>query len=121
MSFFPKFQIKKSLNNQFYWVLYASNVEPILTSSEQYTTKQNCQLSIASSKVCIADSNFLKRTALNGQYYFLQVANNGEALGKSEMYNTSQSRDNGIVSVRRNAPIANVEDTTNSSTFKSLF
>lgn len=114
MILFPKYQIKKSLNNQFYWVLYASNAEPILTSSEQYTTKQNCQYSISSSKVCVFDSNFIKRTALNGQYYFLQVANNGQALGKSEMYNSTQSRDNGIASVKRNAPVANVEDTTNS-------
>lgn len=115
---YPKYQIKRSLNNQFYWVLFASNAEPILTSSEQYTTKQNCQLSIASSRVCIADSNFSKRTALNGQYYFLQVARNGEALGKSEMYNTSQGRDNGIASVKKNAPIANVEDTTILSSIK---
>ena len=109
---FPKYQIKKSINNQFYWVLYASNVEPILTSSEQYNAKQGCQTSIASSKKNVADSNFKRLRATNGQYYFLQIAGNYEELGKSEMYQTSQDCENGIASVKRNAPIANIEDTT---------
>jgi len=33
-------------------------------------------------------------------------------LVKSEMYQTAQGCENGIASVKRNAPIANIEDTT---------
>lgn len=73
---YPKYQIKKSVNSQFYWVLFASNVEPILTSSEQYVSKQGCQTSIASSKKNVADGNFKRLKATSGQYYFLQVAGN---------------------------------------------
>lgn len=109
---FPKYQIKKSVNNQFYWVLYASNVEPILTSSEQYVSKQGCQTSIASSKKNVADTNFKRLRATNEQYYFLQIAGNYEELGKSETYRTSQGCETGIASVKKNAPIANIEDTT---------
>jgi len=109
---YPKYQIKKSVNNQYYWVLSASNVEPILTSSEQYVSKQGCQTSIASSKKNVADVNFKRLRSTNTQYYFLQIAGNYEELGKSEMYQTSQGCENGISSVKRNAPIANIEDTT---------
>jgi len=112
MGNFPKYQIKKSINNQFYWVLYAVNGKIILPSSEQYISKQGCQNGIASSKRSVADSNFKRLTAQNGQYYFLQRANNHEPLGRSEMYESSYARDNGIDAVKRDAPIATVEDTT---------
>ena len=109
---YPKYQIKKSINNQFYWVLWAVNGKIILTSSEQYTTKQNCQLSIASSKKNVADSNFKRLRAQSRQYYFLQVASNYEELGKSEMYESAPACENGIAAVKRDAPIAAIEDLT---------
>jgi uncharacterized protein YegP (UPF0339 family) len=107
-----KYQIKKSVNGQFYWTLKAANGEQILRSSETYTSKYNCNASISTSKKCIADGNFQKKIALNGQYFFVQVANNYEPIGMSEMYNSAQSRDGGIESVKRNAPIAPIEDLT---------
>ena len=108
----PKYVIKKSTNGQFYWVLNAVNGEPILKSSETYVSKQGCQTSIASSKVTVADGNFKRLISLNRQYYFNQVAGNGLILGISEMYNTSAACENGIAAVKRDAPKANVEDTT---------
>ena len=109
---YPKYQIKKSVNNQYYWVLWAVNGRVILTSSEQYTTKQSCQLSIASSKRNIADWNFKRMRAISLQYYFLQIAGNFEELGKSEMYESAQACEGGIAAVKRDAPIANIEDLT---------
>ena len=50
--------------------------------------------------------------ASSNQYYFLQRAVNNEDLGKSEMYESSQACENGIVAVKRDAPIANIEDLT---------
>ena len=54
----------------------------------------------------------MRKTSSNWQYYFTQVANNSEIIGTSEMYTTSQGRDNGIAAVKRDAPIAEIEDLT---------
>lgn len=70
-----KYQIKRTSNNQFRWILLASNGENLLTS-ESYTTKQSCLDGVASSKGCVADKNFDKKTSTAGQPYFNQIANN---------------------------------------------
>lgn len=106
-----KYQITRTSNGQFRWVLRASNGEKLLTS-ETYTTKQNCLNGVASSKVSVSDNNFSKLTSFSGQPYFNQIANNYQVLGTSEMYTTTTARDNGIDSVKRNAPTANIEDLT---------
>lgn len=106
-----KYKIKNSTNSQTFWVLIASNGEPIL-KSEMYNSKQGAMVGIYSSKNNVADTNFDKRTATNGQYYFNQVASNGEIIGTSETYTTAQARDNGIAAVKREAPVATIEDAT---------
>ena len=107
---YPKFVIRKSTNSQFYFNLHAVNKEIILTS-EMYTTKQNCEKGIASVKTHAPyDKYYNKKTAVNGQQFFTLVASNGEDIGKSEMYNSSQARDNGIEAVKRDAPKAETED-----------
>lgn len=112
MVYAPKFQIKKSSNSQYFWVLIASNYEPIL-KSEMYESKQGCQNGIASSKLSVADSNFKRLRATNYQYYFNQVANNNwKVLGTSEMYDSSQACENGIAAVKKDAPVASIEDLT---------
>lgn len=104
-----KYQIKRTSNGQFRWTLKASNGEIIITS-EAYTTKQNCINGINSSKICVSESNFQRKTSISGQPYFNQIANNYQVLGTSEMYSSSSGRDNGIDSVKRNAPSADIED-----------
>jgi|SRR5690554_158398 len=104
-----KYQIKKTINNQYRWVLKATNGETLITS-ETYTTKQNCLNGIASSKVSVSDKNFERKSSISGQPYFNQVANNYQVLGTSEMYSSIAARDNGIESVKRNAPTATIED-----------
>lgn len=107
---YPKYQIKWSSNRQYYWVLRSVNAEVLLTS-ETYVSKQGCKDGIAASKVCTGDNNFRRYTASNGyQYYFTQIAANGQVLGTSEMYNSVQARENGIAAVKRDAPKAGVED-----------
>lgn len=108
----PKFQIKESNNNQFHFNLHALNGQVIL-SSEMYTTKQGCKGGIESvKKNAPTDDQYDRKEAKNGQFYFNLKATNGEIIGKSEMYTTKASRDNGIESVKKNAPIAGIEDTT---------
>ena len=105
-----KFTIRRSTDNQFYFVLKADNGEIILTS-ERYTTNQSCRIGIASVKTNAPyDSRYDRHMSSNGQYYFNLKAANGEIIGTSEMYTSAAGRDNGIESVKRNAPTASIED-----------
>jgi uncharacterized protein YegP (UPF0339 family) len=109
-----KFEISQSAaNSNFYFNLKATNGETILVS-EGYTTKANCKNGISSVKTnSPTDSNYDRLPANNGQYYFnLKSAHNGQVIGTSEMYVSTQGRDNGIESVKRNAPTADVVDLT---------
>lgn len=110
----PKFQLSKDNAGEFRFLLIAVNGEPILRSSEGYTTKQNCQKAIASVKVNARDDDRYDRktTKADNQYYFILNARNSEELGISEMYESKQNRDNGIEAVKRDAPIAPTEDLT---------
>lgn len=109
----PKFQIYADKKGEYRFRLNSKNGYTILHSSEGYTTKQSCQNGIAAVKANSPyDSRYQKKIALNGQYYFVLTAANGEALGMSEMYTTSYARDNGIEAVKRDAPGAPIEDLT---------
>lgn len=58
------------------------------------------------------EARFERKTAKNGQTYFVLKATNGQTIGKSEMYSSVAAMENGIRSVMKNAPIAAVEDST---------
>ncbi len=106
-----KFEIKKG-SGGVRFNLKAPNGRVILTS-ETYTTKSAAQNGIASVKANARDkNNFEERKARNGQTYFVLKAGNGEIIGKSETYESSSGRKNGIDSVKRNAGRAKVDDKT---------
>lgn len=48
----------------------------------------------------------------DGQFYFTLIAPNNEIIATSEMYTTKQSCQNGIESVKENAPTAIIDDKT---------
>lgn len=105
-----KFEIKKRINGEFQFNLKAANGQIILTS-EGYTTKSGCQNGINSVKNnAPLDSRYDRRTATNGKSYFNLKAANGEIIGTSQMYENASNRDNGIESVKTNAPTAEIED-----------
>ncbi|AKH93534.1 MULTISPECIES: YegP family protein [Elizabethkingia] len=107
-----KFEISKRKNGEFQFNLKASNGQVIL-ASEGYSTKANCENGIESVKKNSQDDNkFDKKTSSNGKHYFNLKATNGQIIGTSEMYESAAGRDNGIASVKSNAPDASVEDTT---------
>ncbi|MBO9638744.1 MAG: YegP family protein, partial [Siphonobacter aquaeclarae] len=54
--------------------------------------------------------NYDRKTASNGKYYFTLKAGNGQVIGTSQMYESASGRDNGIESVKKNAPDASIED-----------
>ncbi|MFC2080088.1 YegP family protein [Bacteroidota bacterium] len=105
-----KFEISKRVDENFMFNLKASNGEIIMTS-QGYTSKSACQNGIESVKTnCSIKEMFSSETAKDGSYYFNLTAANTLIIGTSQMYISSQGRDNGIVSVRRNALKAEIVD-----------
>ena len=47
-----------------------------------------------------------------GEPYFILKATNGQEIGRSEYYSGNSAMENGIASVKTNAPDAKVDDTT---------
>lgn len=106
----PKFQIKESSNNQYYFVLRSGNGEIILKASETYTTKQSCTGAIESVKINAPSDSRYGRNDSHQNYTFNLKAANGLILGNSENYTTASARENGIEAVKRDAPNAPIED-----------
>ena len=107
-----KFEIKTSSNGKFHFNLKAGNGQIIL-SSEMYESKSACDNGIESVKKNAADAaRFEKRSSSKGDPYFVLKAGNGQEIGRSEMYSSDAACDNGIESVKNNAPAAAVDDTT---------
>lgn len=105
-----KFVITKRTNGEFQFNLKANNGQTIL-ASEGYTAKSSCENGVESVKRnAQEDTQFDRKTAVNGKPYFNLKATNGQIIGTSEMYETEASRDNGIVSVKSNAPDATIDD-----------
>ncbi|MDR7370133.1 YegP family protein [Flavobacterium aquidurense] len=107
-----KFALTKRANGEFQFNLKAGNGQTIL-SSEGYTTKAACINGIESVKINSQDDNkFDKKESSNGKPYFTLKASNGQIIGSSEMYESTSARDNGIESVKTNAPEATIDDQT---------
>lgn len=108
----PKFEIFKGKNDHFFFHLKAGNGEVIL-ASQGYTVKASCQNGVNSVAVNAKDeSNFEKKAAKDGRFYFVLHASNKQVIGNSQMYTTSSARDKGIHSVHDNATGAEVIDKT---------
>lgn len=108
MGYFKLFQSEK--NNDWYFNLKAGNHETIL-SSQGYSSKSGAENGIESVKKNGGeDDNFERKEAKNGQFYFNLKARNGQIIGSSEMYNSKAGRDNGIASVIKNAPDAEIKE-----------
>jgi len=107
-----KFIITKRKNEEYQFNLEASNGQVILTS-EGYLSKASCKNGIESVKNnAPTDSRYDRKVSKNDHYYFNLKAGNGEIIGTSQMYSSTSGRDNGIESVKNNAPDAPVIDET---------
>ncbi|KGO90850.1 YegP family protein [Flavobacterium suncheonense] len=104
------FLITKRANGEFQFVLKAGNGQVIL-ASEGYTTKAACENGIESvRKNSQDDARFDRLESKNGKPYFNLKATNGQIIGNSEMYESVAARENGIESVKKNAPDADVKE-----------
>lgn len=93
---------------QWRFELQAGNYEPIL-QSETYESKSSAENGIESvRKNAARDGAFEVKVAKNGQHYFVLKSTNGQVVGQSEMYSSEASCNNGIASVQKNAPDAEV-------------
>lgn len=105
-----KFVITKRKDGEFQFNLKAGNGQTIL-ASEGYSTKANCENGIESvRKNSQDDARFDRKTSTNEKHFFNLKSTNGQIIGSSEMYESAAGRDNGIESVKSNAPDAAVED-----------
>ena len=98
-----KFELKTAKNGKFHFNLKAGNGQIIL-SSEMYDTKAAAENGIASvKKNSTDDGRYERKTSAKGEPYFALKASNGQQIGKSEMYSSASSMENGIKSVKANA------------------
>ena len=105
-----KFECYKDKAGEFRFRLKAGNGETILTS-EGYNQKASCEKGIASvKKNCRDDKCFEKKETDSGMFRFNLKSTNGQVIGTSQNYKTESGRDNGIESVKQNAPDAAVVD-----------
>ena len=106
------FELSKSSDGQFRFVLKAGNAEAIL-SSELYKTKASAENGIASVQTnCSVDARYERKTAANGKFHFNLLAANHQVIGSSQMYATEAARDNGIASVKTNGSSTTIKDNT---------
>ena len=107
-----KFVVTLRKDGEFQFNLKAGNGQTIL-SSQGYATKPSCLNGIESvRKNSQDDTKFERKESTNGKPFFNLKATNGQVIGNSEMYESAAACENGIESVKKNAPDATVDDQT---------
>ena len=107
-----KFEITSRKNGEFQFNLKATNGQVILTS-QGYKTKASCLNGVESvKKNSQDDKRFEVKVSSNGKPFFNLMATNGQVIGTSQMYASETTMQNGIASVKRNAPEAAIVDLT---------
>jgi len=106
------FELSKSTDDQFRFVLKADNAQTILTS-QQYTARDSAKGGIASVQAnCADDAQYERKTASDGRPFFTLKAANQQVIGTSQMYSSESARDSGIASVKTNGATETVKDMT---------
>ncbi|MEW8660618.1 MAG: YegP family protein [Candidatus Thiodiazotropha endolucinida] len=107
-----KFEIYKDKAGEYRFRLKASNGQIIL-ASEGYKAKSSCTNGIESvKKNATDDARFERKETKTGKHMFNLKAGNNQVIGTSESYESVAARENGIESVKKNAPGAKVDDLT---------
>lgn len=107
-----KFEIYTDKAGEFRFRLKASNGQAIL-ASEGYKAKASATNGVESvKKNATSDSNYEKKQTASGKFMFNLKSSNSQVIGTSESYETAAARDNGIASVKNNAPDASTVDLT---------
>lgn len=105
-----KFEVYADKGGDYRFRLKAGNGEIIL-SSEGYSSKAACMNGVESvKKNAPNDDRFEKKQTTTGKFMFNLKAANHQVIGSSQPYKSASGRDNGIASVKKNAPDAAVLD-----------
>ena len=97
---------------RFHFTLRAPNHEVIL-SSQLYAARENAEKGIQSARANGPEEDrYERKLSAKQQPYFLLKAANGQIIGVSEMYETEQSRDDGIRSVMTHSASEAIDDRT---------
>ena len=105
-----KFCITEGKDGKDYFVLKAGNGEVIL-QSQGYSSASGAENGIESVKANAGDeSKYECKEAKDGRTYFVLKANNGQEIGRSQMYKTDSGCKNGMASVAKNAADATISD-----------
>jgi uncharacterized protein YegP (UPF0339 family) len=105
-----KFVITENDKGKFHFSLKAGNGQVILTS-QMYSSKSGCENGIESvRKNAPNDSMYERKEAKDGRPFFNLKAANAQIIGSSQMYSSADAMENGIASVKKNAPGATVEE-----------
>ena len=106
------FELSKSSDGQFRFVLKSDNGETVLTS-ELYQAKASAENGMVSVKTNAGDdARYDRLVAANGKPYFNLKAANGQIIGTSRLYEVATSRDAVIASTQLHAATAQVKDLT---------
>ena len=115
-----KFEIYKDKRGEFRFRLKAGNGQTIL-ASEGYTSKSSCNNGIESvRKNSGDDSRYDRKESKSGKPHFNLKAGNNQVIGSSEMYSSTSAMENGIASVKKNAPVAEIDDISQFTEFSCL-
>ena len=107
-----KFELKMTESGKYMFNLKAGNGQIILVS-QMYESKDSAENGIESVRKNSADdARFERKVAKNGEPFFSLTATNGQNIGKSETYSSESAMENGVQSVKTNAPDAEVVDNT---------
>lgn len=106
------YELHKSSDGQFRFVLKAANGDNLLTS-ELYKAKHSAENGIMSVQENAShDERYERKAATNGKPYFNLKAANHQIIGTSQMYASEQAREDGIAAVKANGATATVKDVT---------
>jgi hypothetical protein len=107
-----KFVLALAKNGEFRFNLKAANSQTILTS-ETYRAKKSALNGIESVRTNgVMEERFERRIAKDGRPYFVLKASNGQEIGRSQMYASNATMENGIASVKKNSADAALVDLT---------
>ena len=105
-----KFELYSDKAGEFRFRLKAGNGEIIL-SSEGYKKRASAMNGIESVKKNAAnEARYEKKEGSSGKFSFNLKAANGQVIGTSQSYKSESGRDNGVESVKKNAPGAPVAE-----------
>ena len=107
-----KFELYQDKAGEYRFRLKACNGENIL-ASEGYKQKSSAENGIESVRKNAADDGrYERKETAAGKHMFNLKAGNGQVIGTSQSYTSASGRDNGIESVKNNAPEAKLDDQT---------